>query len=87
MPRKKVTETTETQMPALVTKWPEATQFVINEEQTKKIKKWKQAHNEIFGFCDESEYEYIFVNDSDGSYSIKVRNTYHDTELGLTEDF
>ena len=59
--------------------------FVINEEKTKKLAEWKAAHNVIYGYCDDSEYDYVFTVDGD-SCTIKVKNTYHDTEIDLTDE-
>lgn len=59
--------------------------FTITYAQVKKLNEWKQAHNTIFGFCDESEYAYLFTKTEDG-YSAVVKNIYHDTEIDLCDD-
>ena len=59
--------------------------FIITDALVKKLNEWKQAHNTIFGYCDESEYEYVFTKTEEG-YSIVVKNTYHDTEIDLTDE-
>jgi hypothetical protein len=79
MPRKKVeTVTSLTQVNNLT--------FVINEDQYKKIQEWKKAHNIIFGFCEDSEYDYVFTVDGENKCSLVVKNTYHETELDLSEE-
>jgi hypothetical protein len=65
--------------------WPTNITFVISEAQAKKLAEWKAAHNTIFGFCGENEYDYVFCNIGD-DVNIKVKNTYHDTEIDLTDE-
>lgn len=62
--------------------------FAVTDDQMKKIAEWKQAHDTIFGYCDDSEYEYVFtvVNSQENKYSLCIKNTYHDTDLDLSED-
>ena len=67
------------------TKWPTGITFFINEDQKKVLDNWKQAHNTIFGYCSDHEYEYVFCESGD-EYTITVKNTYHDTEICLSSE-